>query len=231
MVQMVVKMLFPKKCATFCIIFILISIVMATQNILLASEKNESIQKTALQEQGTLPEHKMVDMYGKEILSKDLSTWISVYTFGDRKSNDDLIEAVYPARKWILKYHPTWNMAYVNIADLVAVPTPLRYIIDPVFRKLDERGMKRLRADYKKEGIVLDESHTRYYLILDYTGDTLKVFNLKDAKRWRCYITYQSRVYAILDEDTCYFMDKFINTVKSIADKIESDKTKVKVGD
>ncbi len=83
-----------------------------------------------------------------------------------------------------------------------------------------------MRDDFKNEGLALDEKSRLYYVVPDWNGDILKAFNLEDAKRWCCYITYKNRIYAVLDKDTSDFTDKFIKTVKSISDKIESDKTR-----
>lgn len=225
MVQMVVKNDIPEKRVTIYFIFILISIIMSSQNILLASEKNENRQKTALQERDTVPEMKMKDINGKEFSNKNLSTWICVYSFGDRKSNEPLQEAVYPASKAVLKRYPSLKIAYINIADLQAVPSPFKYIVKPILRQMYDGKMKRLRDEYKKEGLVFDDKTTRYYMVPDWSGEQLKAFYLEDAKDWYCYISYKNRIYAVLDKDTSDFTEKFSKTVKSISVKIKSDKT------
>ena len=179
MVQMSAKNNYPKNRVTICFVLSFL-IVLSMQNILFASEENKVIQKTGLKAQDTFPEMTMKEYKGKEISNKNFSNWVSIYTFGDRKSNEPLMDAMYPPRKEVLRKYPSLNVVYFNIADVQAVPGPFRYLVDKMLKLIVKRGEKQIREDYEKEGLPYDKENTLYYMVPDWDGAILKTFKLKN---------------------------------------------------
>ena len=61
-------------------------------------------------------------------------------------------------------------------------------------------------------------------MIPDWDGDVCEAFKLEDAEKWQCYITYKSKVYAVLNGETKNFPRKFAKTMKLLRKRIKSGK-------
>jgi hypothetical protein len=170
-----------------------------------------------------VPAMKMEDIYGKERNNNDFLERVIVYSFADRTNSKTLQAAIGPANKKKVLAYPNVKIAYFNFADVVLAPNLMKYIINPILRYVNESNTKEMKKQYAEEGIPWNESMTTFMLIPEWDGDNLKVFGLENAAQWSVYITYQSKIYAVLDSKTKDFAKDYLDTFKTI---VETNKLK-----
>ena len=164
-----------------------------------------------------VPVMEMRDIDGNKRSNKDFEEYIIVYTFADRNSNKHLQEVIRPAAKRVVEAYPDLKIAYMNFADVVAVPHFLRHVVNPILRYINDSNTKEMREYYESDGLPWNEEITPFILVPEWKGEHLKVFGVKDARDWVAFVTDRYTIHAVLDASTEDFAGVFFETFKELA--------------
>jgi hypothetical protein len=169
-----------------------------------------------LSEGDQAPQFDFVDIRGIKGKTEDYRSRIIVFTFADRSSNKDLTTWIEPAGLEVARRYPDIKIAYVNFADVSAVPRLLRHVVEPILRRLNERTMKRSREFYANEGIPSEERFA-FHLIPDWDGKYIKAFGITDASRYYCWVVAHDRVVARLVQGEPEIERRFLEIFQTLA--------------
>ncbi len=163
------------------------------------------------------PHFRFKDIRGFEGNTETYREWVIVYTFADRASNKDLTAWIEDAGLEVAQRHPGLKIAYVNFADVSAVPGFLHYVVEPILRRLYERTVRRSREFYESKGIPYDQDRFAFHLIPDWDGMYLKAFGIKDASRYHCWIVAKDRVAASLSQGQPHIEKSYLDIFDTLA--------------
>jgi len=146
------------------------------------------------------PRLQFEDIQGRKAATGDYPGWTVVYTFADRGSNASLTEWIYEAGKEIARRDPGRKIAYINFADVHAVPKFVRVVVNPMLRRIDDKTRRETEASYRQGGMENISGRFAFHLVPDWDGTYLEAFGIPDAADYRIWIVDRGRVVAALDE-------------------------------
>lgn len=162
------------------------------------------------------PRLSFVDIEGRTGQTQDYFDRIVVYSFADRKSSERLTAWMRRAGVEVLKAHPELRMAYVNFADVQAVPRAFRAVVAPILRHIDRSSQKDLAEAYEAEQIKLDPNRIAFHMIPDWDGAFLTRFGLEHAKEYHCWIAAGGRIVAAFDESTPDIHNRYVRAIEGV---------------
>jgi len=165
------------------------------------------------------------DIDGRQGSSEEYQTRIIVYSFADRNSNKELTAWVEKAGLEVARRHPEFKIAYINFADVSAVPRLFRHVVEPILRHINEKTNKKSRDFYQRQGVNQDPERFAFHLIPDWDGEYLKVFGIKDAALYRCWIVVNDLVVATLDPSIPDIEKRFIEIFDNLAVSRHQDRS------
>jgi hypothetical protein len=143
-----------------------------------------------------VPQIEFKDIEGVKGSSADFSDWIIVYSVADRESSDPLMEWREKVGLAVTRRYPGLKIANLNFADLTAVPSFMRHVVNPILRSINNRATEKMKKLYADKKIPLSDDTARFHLIPDYDGKYLEAMGVKDAEKFRCWLVKDGVVVA-----------------------------------
>lgn len=188
-------------------------------------QEEERYQEKRLSAGDTFPVLEFEDIHRKKGSTADYRDWIVVFSFADRNTHKPLMEWIDKAWEELRDTGLEVKTAFVNVADLVTVPTFLRGVVTPLLRILNEKSMKSLRESYEKRGIDFNSVANEVIFIPDYTGDILFSFGLRDGKKWHSFVTLNHEIGGVFDASHTNRIDQFIKVTHDLASSVKQDQS------
>lgn len=141
---------------------------------------------------------------------------IRVFSFADKNSSERLMAWMNDAGLQVMQKFPDISLAYINFADVTAVPSMFKGIVESILRKINNNSQEKLDKAYREAGISLDKTKISFHLTPDWDGSYLRQFGLENAEKYYVWVEANGKIVAALPEGTPNIIQVYIQVFEKI---------------